>query len=247
MKISIITPSFNSEKTIEETIKSVLSQTYNDIEYLIIDGGSRDRTLEIVDKYKDKISKIVSEPDKGIYDGMNKGIKLATGEIVGILNSDDLYFDESVIENVMKIFRENKIDCLWGDLVYFKDDPNKFIRVWKGGNYKPGIFKTGWVPPHPTFFVKKEIYEKYGYFRLDFPVAADYELMLRFLEKYRIKGYYLPKFLVKMRVGGNANKLKNIIKGNLECIRAWKVNGLKMPFYAPFFRMFRRIPQILKI
>jgi len=247
MKISIITPSFNSEKTIEETIKSVLSQTYNDIEYLIIDGGSRDRTLEIVDKYKDKISKIVSEPDKGIYDGMNKGIKLATGEIVGILNSDDLYFDESVIENVMKIFRENKIDCLWGDLVYFKDDPNKFIRVWKGGNYKPGIFKTGWVPPHPTFFVKKEIYEKYGYFRLDFPVAADYELMLRFLEKYRIKGYYLPKFLVKMRVGGNANKLKNIIKGNLECIRAWKVNGLKMPFYTPFFRMFRRIPQILKI
>ncbi|MEM5831420.1 MAG: glycosyltransferase family 2 protein, partial [Candidatus Aenigmatarchaeota archaeon] len=115
MKISIITPSFNSEKTIEETIKSVLSQTYNDIEYLIIDGGSRDRTLEIVDKYKDKISKIVSEPDKGIYDGMNKGIKLATGEIVGILNSDDLYFDESVIENVMKAFKENQIDCLWGD------------------------------------------------------------------------------------------------------------------------------------
>lgn len=247
MKISIITPSFNSEKTIEETIKSVLSQTYNDIEYLIIDGGSRDRTLEIVDKYKDKISKIVSEPDKGIYDGMNKGIKLATGEIVGILNSDDLYFDESVIENVMKVFKENKIDCLWGDLVYFKDDPNKFIRVWKGGNYKPGIFKTGWVPPHPTFFVKKEIYEKYGYFRLDFPVAADYELMLRFLEKYRVKGYYLPKFLVKMRAGGNANKLKNIIKGNLECIRAWKVNGLKMPFYTPFFRILRRIPQILKI
>ncbi|MEM5830910.1 MAG: glycosyltransferase family 2 protein [Candidatus Aenigmatarchaeota archaeon] len=247
MKISIITPSLNSEKTIEETIKSVLSQTYKDIEYIIIDGGSKDKTIEIVDKYRDKISKIVSEKDKGIYDGMNKGIKLATGEIVGILNSDDLYFDESVIENVMKVFKENKIDCLWGDLVYFKDDPNKFIRVWKGGNYRPGIFKTGWVPPHPTFFVKKEIYEKYGYFRLDFPVAADYELMLRFLEKYRVKGYYLPKFLVKMRAGGNANKLKNIIKGNLECIRAWKVNGLKMPFYTPFFRILRRIPQILKI
>lgn len=247
MKISIVTPSFNSEKTIEETIKSVLSQAYNDIEYLIIDSDSKDRTLEIVDKYRDKISKIVSEKDKGIYDGMNKGIKLAAGEIVGILNSDDLYFDEFVIENVMKAFKENKIDCLWGDLVYFKDDPNKFIRIWRGGKYKSGIFKTGWVPPHPTFFVKKEIYEEYGYFRLDFPVAADYELMLRFLEKYRIKGYYLPKFLIKMRIGGNANKLKNIIKGNLECIRAWKVNGLKMPFYTPFFRMFRRIPQILKI
>ena len=262
MKISIITPSFNSEKTIEETIKSVLNQTYKDIEHIIIDCGSTDRTLEIIRKYSysdlfvnsdkfgshlDYSNKFISEPDKGIYDGMNKGIKLATGEVIGILNSDDLYFDDYVIENVAKAFKENDIDCLWGDLVYFKDDPNKFIRIWKTGEYKPGIFKTGWVPPHPTFFVKKEIYEKYGYFRLDFPVAADYELMLRFLEKYKIKGYYLPKFLVRMRAGGNANKLKNIIKGNLECIRAWKVNDLKMPFYTPFLRMLRRIPQILKI
>lgn len=247
MKISIITPSFNSEKTIEETIKSVLNQTYKDIEYIIIDGGSKDGTLEIVNKYKDKIAKIVSESDKGIYDGMNKGIKLTTGEIVGILNSDDLYFDEYVIENIAKAFKENSIDCLWGDLVYFKDDPNKFIRIWKAGEYKPGIFKTGWMPPHPTFFVKREIYEKYGYFRLDFPVAADYELMFRFLEKYKIKGYYLPKFLIKMRAGGNANKLKNIIKGNLECIKAWNINGVKMPFYAPFFRILRRVFQFLRI
>lgn len=247
MKISIITPSFNSEKTIEETIKSVLMQTYKDIEYIIIDGGSKDRTLEIVNKYKDKIAKVISEPDRGIYDGMNKGITLATGEVIGILNSDDLYFDEYVIERVAKAFEENKIDCLWGDLVYFKDDSNKFIRIWKAGEYKPGIFKTGWVPPHPTFFVKREIYEKYGYFRLDFPVAADYELMFRFLEKYKIKGYYLPKFLVKMRAGGNANKFRNIIRGNLECIRAWKVNGIKMPFYTPFLRIIRRVPQILKI
>lgn len=248
MKISIITPSFNSEKTIEDTIKSVLSQTYQDIEYIIIDGGSKDKTLDIINKYKNKISKIISEKDNGIYDAMNKGIKLATGEIIGILNSDDLYFDEFVLENVVRIFKENNnIDCLWGNLVYFKDNPNKFIRIWITGNYKSGIFKIGWVPPHPTFFVKKEIYKKYGYFRLDFPVAADYELILRFLEKYKIKGYYLSKFLVKMRVGGNSNKLNNIIKGNLECIRAWKVNGLKIPFYTPFFRIFRRIPQILKI
>lgn len=255
MKISIITPSFNSGKTIEETIKSILSQTYKNIEHFIIDGGSKDNTLEIIKKYNylDKFAfyldygfKFVSEPDRGIYDAMNKGIKLATGDIVGILNSDDIYFDESVIENVMKIFKENQIDCLWGDLVYFKDDPSKFIRIWKAGSYKPGIFKTGWVPPHPTFFVKKEIYEKYGYFRLDFPVAADYEIMLRFLEKYKIKGYYLPKFLVKMRAGGNANKLKNIIKGNLECIRAWKVNNLKISIFTPILRIFRRIPQIIK-
>lgn len=247
MKISIITPSFNSEKTIEATIKSVLNQTHKDIEYIIIDGGSKDKTIEIINKYRDKISKIISEPDEGIYDAMNKGIKLATGEIIGILNSDDLYFDEFVIENVVKTFKENQIDCLWGDLVYFKNDINKFIRIWKGGKYKSGIFKTGWVPPHPTFFVKKEIYEEYGYFRLDFSVAADYELMFRFLEKYKIKRYYLPKFLVKMRTGGSANKLKNIIRGNLECIRAWKINGIKMPAYTPVLRFLRRIFQILKL
>lgn len=247
MKVSIITPSFNSDKTIEETINSVLSQTYKNIEYIIIDGGSKDKTLEIIDKYKDKIAKIISEPDKGIYDAMNKGIKLATGEIIGILNSDDLYFDEYVIENIVMVFQKNNIDCLWGDLVYFKYDKNKFTRIWRAGEYKLGIFKTGWIPPHPTFFIKKEIYEKYGNFRLDFPVAADYELMFRFLEKYKIKGYYLPKFLVKMRVGGNSNKLKNIIKGNLECIKAWEINGFKMPFYVPFLRILRRIFQIISI
>jgi glycosyltransferase len=247
MKVSIITPSFNSAKTVEETIKSVLGQSYKDIEYIIIDGGSKDKTLEIVNKYKDKISKIISEPDKGIYDAMNKGVKLASGEIIGILNSDDLYADEKVIEEVVKTFENYDVECVWGDLVYFTDDPNKIIRIWRSSDYKEGLFEKGWVPPHPTFFVKKEVYEKYGYFRLDFKVASDYELMFRFLKKYKIKGKYIPKVLVKMRAGGNANKLKNIIKGNLECIRAWKVNGFKMPFYTPIFRFFRRLPQLLKI
>ncbi|MGC9047013.1 MAG: glycosyltransferase family 2 protein [Minisyncoccia bacterium] len=247
MKISIITPSFNSEKTIEETIKSVLSQSYENIEYIIIDGGSKDKTLAIINQYKDKISKIVSEPDKGIYDAMNKGIKLASGEVVGILNSDDLYADEKVIETIVETFKNYDVDCAWGDLVYFLDNPNKIIRIWKSSDYKEGLFERGWVPPHPTFFVKKEIYEKFGYFRLDFPVAADYELMFRFLKKYKIKWKYIPKILVKMRAGGTANKFKNIIKGNLECIRAWKVNDFKIPFYTPMFRFLRRIPQVLKI
>lgn len=246
MKISIITPSFNSEKTIEKTILSVLNQSYKDIEYIIIDGGSRDKTLEIVNKFKDKIAKIISEKDQGIYDAMNKGIKLATGDIIGILNSDDLYADNNVIEIVVKTFLDYQVDCVWGDIIYFVNDPSKIIRYWKSSEYKEGLFEKGWVPPHPTFFVKKECYQKYGYFRLDFPVAADYELMLRFLKKYKIKGKYIPKILVKMRAGGNANKLKNIIKGNLECIRAWKVNNLKMPFYTPIFRLARRIPQILR-
>jgi glycosyltransferase involved in cell wall biosynthesis len=247
MKISIITVTFNSASTLRDAIESVINQTYTNIEYIIIDGKSIDGTIDIVKSYGSKVSKFISEPDKGLYDAMNKGIKLATGEIIGILNSDDLYFDEYVIENVAKIFEAYPIDCLWGDLVYFKDNPNKFIRIWKSGEYKPGIFKTGWMPPHPTFFVKKEIYEKYGYFKLEFSIAADYELMLRFLEKYRIKGYYLPKFLVKMRAGGKANKPKNIIIANLECIKAWKMNGLEMPFYTPFFKLARKIPQILKL
>ncbi len=247
MKISIITPTFNSEKTVEETIKSILNQTYKDIEYIIVDGKSKDRTLDVVVKYKDRIAKIISEPDKGIYDAMNKGIKLATGEIIGILNSDDLYADEKVLEEVVRNFKEYDFDCVWGDLVYFFNDPNKIVRYWRSSDYKEGLFQKGWVPPHPTFFVKKEIYDKYGLFRLDFPVAADYELMFRFLEKCKIRGKYIPKVLVKMRTGGNANKLKNIIKGNFECMRAWKINNIKMPFYTPLFRLMKRIPQILKI
>lgn len=230
MKVSIITVCFNSKDTIEEAIKSVLSQSYKNIEYIIVDGGSTDGTLEVIKKYDKYISKWISEPDEGVYDGMNKGIKLATGDIMGFLNSDDFYADNGAIESVVNTIKEKDVDCLWGDLVYVnRENTNKIMRYWKSKPYEKGLFQKGWHPAHPTFFVKKWVYEKYGGFNLDFRIAADYEIMLRFLEKYKIKSYYIPKILVKMRTGGKSNKnLKNIIKANIECYKAWKVNGLSI-------------------
>lgn len=230
MKVSIITVVWNNADTIKDAIESVLNQTYKNIEYIIVDGGSTDGTIEVIQSYGNKISKFISEKDEGIYDAMNKGIKLATGDIVGILNSDDFYKSNDVIETVVREFMSKDIDCLYGDLEYVdKNDTSKVIRYWKSNPYKEGLFQKGWHPPHPTFFVKREIYYKYGMFNTNFKIAADYELMLRFLEKYKIKSSYIPKVLVRMRLGGASNRnLINIIKANIECYKAWKVNNLSV-------------------
>ena len=248
MKISIITPSFNSVEIIESAIKNVLNQDYPNIEYIITDGGSTDGTVEVINKYKNKINKFVSEKDRGVYDGMNKGIKMATGDIIGILNSDDIYASNDVIERVVNAMKEKNADCCWGDLVYVdQENTNKVIRYWKSSEYKRGKFKTGWHPPHPCFFVKKWVYDKYGLFNLDFPISADYELMLRFLEKYKIRSCYIPQVLVKMRIGGQSNKsIKNIIKGNIECYRAWKINGLKVNPLVFFLKPLSKATQYFK-
>ena len=247
MKISIITPSFNSEKTIEDAIKSIIGQTYKDIEYIIIDGGSKDKTLEIINKYQDKVSKVVSEKDRGLYDAINKGIKLATGEIIGNLNSDDVYENNRVLELVTETFEKTKCDVCWGDLVYVKkDNLNKITRVWKSSEFKTGKFKTGWHPPHPTFFVKREIYEKFGVFRENFKIAADYELMLRLLEKHQVKSSYIPQTLVRMREGGKSNwkSILNVLKANLECYRSFKINQLPVSPFFIFIKPFSKIKQI---
>ncbi|MDI6717476.1 MAG: glycosyltransferase family 2 protein [Patescibacteria group bacterium] len=246
--VSIITVVFNNKNFIEGAIKSVLSQTYQNIEYIVIDGGSIDGTKEIIEKYGNKIAKFVSEPDKGIYDAMNKGLKLATGKIVGILNSDDFYADKNVIEKVVKKFEETKIDCLWSDLVYVdRKDVNKIVRFWKSSEYTERKFRMGGYPPHPTFFVKKEIYDKYGLFNLNFKIAADIEIMLRFLERFKISSAYISEVLVKMRIGGiSAKNIKNIIKANIETYRAWKVNGLKMGFWTIFLKPLSKISQLIK-
>ena len=229
MKISIITIAWNSAETIEATIQSVISQTHEDVEYIIIDGSSADGTMNIVRKHKAGITKVVSEPDKGIYDAMNKGIELASGDIIGILNSDDFYSDETVLSAVNDAFENNNTDALYADLIYVdRDDTDKVIRYWRAGPYKKGAFRKGWMPPHPTFFVKKSCYDLYGTYSLQLKSAADYELMLRMLEKYQINVQYLPKTITKMRVGGQSNvTLKNRWKANREDREAWRMNGLE--------------------
>ncbi|MBP7808336.1 MAG: glycosyltransferase [Bacteroidia bacterium] len=245
MKISIITVTYNSASTIEQTIQSVLNQSYTNIEYIIIDGVSTDGTLDILNRYKSQLHKIVSEKDKGIYDALNKGIDLATGDVIGILHSDDFYMNSNVIENVANSFNQNQCDALYANLYYVdKDDTNRIKRKWDSGNYSEGAFLNGWMPPHPTFFVKKEIYNKYGKFDLQFTSAADYELMLRFIHKNKIKLAYLNEFIVKMRVGGKSNvTVKNRVTANFEDRKAWEVNGLKPRFYTLYLKPFRKIFQ----
>ena len=248
MLVSIITTVLNRRITLEDTIKSVLSQTYKNIEHVIIDGGSTDGTVDIVKSYGSKIAKFVSEPDKGIYDAMNKGIRLARGEVVGILNSDDIYADRAVLEKVAGIFKEKNIDSCYGDIVYVdRSDTNKIIRYWRCGAYKRSRFEMGWMPAHPAFFVRRRVYEQYGLFNPDFPIAADYELMLRFLYKFRISAAYIPEIIVKMRTGGNSNPgllvTAQVVRENY---RAWKVNGLKPSLLTFILKPLSKMPQFIE-
>ena len=245
MKISIITVSWNSEKTIEDTIKSVVNQTYKDIEYIIIDGLSSDNTMNIVNKYKNKIAKIVSEKDKGIFDAFNKGLKLATGDVVGILNSDDFYTSNETIQNVVNTFVEKKVDSVYADLVYVHPEKTDEIsRYFKGGDYNVNKFRTGWMPPHPTFFVKRFAYEKFGEFNTFMKISNDYELMLRFLYKFKLSSAYLPEVILKMREGGNSNgSLKIRYKANMEDRESWKVNDMQSPFFGMTFKPLRKLKQ----
>ncbi|MGY3055255.1 glycosyltransferase involved in cell wall biosynthesis [Pedobacter sp. UYEF25] len=249
LKISIITVVYNNERTLETAIKSVLSQTYDNIEYIIIDGSSTDNTMHIIDGYASKISVVVSEPDKGIYDAMNKGISKATGSVIGILNSDDVYNDENVILEVMSYFNTNvAIDIVYGDLVYVKyEDLSKVVRKWDSLSYYKSYFEDGNVPPHPALFVRREVYSVAGLFNIQLRLAADYEFMLRIFKRYNFKSFYFNRLLVKMRLGGASNSsIKNISDGNREVLRAWRNNQLKVPFLLMPKRFFKRIIQFIK-
>lgn len=246
MRISIITVVYNNKATIANAIESVLSQNYDDIEYIIIDGKSTDGTLDVINHYSSRISKIVSENDKGIYDAMNKGLRLATGDVIGILNSDDFYANNSILNEVMSQFnKDHDLDILYGDLVYVKpDDVNKLVRKWKSKPYNSNFFENGDVPPHPSLFVSSRVYKEAGHFNLKYRLASDYEFMLRIFKKFNFKIKYLPIVFVNMRLGGATNKnLKNIIKGNAEILSSWKDNGYSIPLLLIPKRIFKRLIQ----
>ena len=247
-KISVITATFNSASTIESTLLSIINQDYQNKELIVIDGGSTDETLSIIEKYKSSISIIISEKDNGIYDALNKGISLATGDVIAILHSDDFYIHNKVISNVIETFINFKSDSVYGDLIYVdRFDTNRIIRKWISGNYKHGKFIQGWMPPHPSFFVKKECYDRYGKFNLSLKSSADYELMLRFLHKHKITTVYLNEFLVKMRIGGQSNvSLLNRLKANREDKLAWKLNNIKPAFYTLLFKPLRKLIQFIR-
>lgn len=231
MKISVITVAYNSVSTIEDTIVSVVGQThFKDVEYIVVDGGSTDGTADIIKRHGDKIAKWVSETDGGIYDAMNKGISMATGDVIGVLNSDDVYAGEGVLERIAAALASPEVDSCYSDLVYVDGSMAKIKRRWKSGEFTAGRFREGWHPPHPTFFVKKELYSRYGPFDTRYKISADYEIMLRFLERFKASVRYIPQVTVKMRVGGASNRsLYNIAKANMEVRRAWINNGLTPP------------------
>jgi glycosyltransferase involved in cell wall biosynthesis len=246
LKISIITITYNSEKTVEDTIKSVVSQDFPNVEYLIIDGLSKDKTLQVVNKYSAYIDKVVSEKDKGLYDALNKGIKHATGEVIGMLHSDDVYANNQVLSKVAQQFAiDPTLEAVYADLVFVdRENTDKVLRTWKSGAYKEDAFKQGWMPPHPTFFVKKSVYERLGGFNLDLKLSADYELMLRFIHKEKIKIAYLPEIIVKMRMGGISNTSFFVkLKANMEDKLAWKLNGVKPGWFTTIRKPLKKLSQ----
>lgn len=244
-KISIITVSYNSAATIEDTIRSVTEQTYDNIEYIIVDGLSKDNTMEIVERYKDRIATVVSEKDDGIFFAFNKGVKLATGDVVGILNSDDFYTNNEVIAKLAQKFEETGADSVYGDLVYVDpDNTDKIVRYWQSRPYKRKLFEYGWMPPHPTFFCKRELYEKHGDFNTWMKISNDYEIVLRFLYKRHATAAYIPEVLIKMRAGGNSNgNLRKRYVANWEDRKSWEVNDLKMPLFSMYLKPLQKIGQ----
>jgi glycosyltransferase len=246
MKVSVITATYNSAATVSDTLRSVRDQSYPLVEHLIIDGGSKDNTMEIVAGFP-HIKQICSEKDRGIYDAMNKGVKRATGDIVGILNSDDFYASENVLREVVDTFEQSGCDAVYGDLQYVcKDDVSKVVRYWRSGPYQQGAFKWGWMPPHPSFFVRHTLYDRCGLFNLDMKTAADYELMLRMIHKEGASLQYLPNVLVKMRTGGASNaSLASRLKANADDRKAWDVNGLTPYWFTMYLKPIRKITQFI--
>lgn len=234
MKISIITVAYNSEKTIADTLEAVAIQTYQDIEHLVIDGASKDSTVEIVRSHANPKIRLISEADKGIYDAMNKGLAQATGEVVGFLNSDDFYADANVLAKIANAFQNPDVDACYADLVYVSQNNSQVVRYWKSKPFVSGDFAKGWCPAHPTFYVRKSVIDRLGFFDRAFKLAADVEFMMRYLERGKIRAVYIPHAVVRMRLGGATNQSwGNVVQQNKEIFAALRKNGV--PFSKTWF------------
>ena len=242
MKVSIITVTRNSEKTLQDCFDSVNSQTYPDIEHIVVDGKSTDNSLNLIGNNK-QISNYISEEDKNLYDAMNKGIKLATGDLIGILNSDDMFENENVISKIVDSIGD--YDAIYSDLCYVKqEDTDKIVRYWKSGDFTDSSIENGWMAPHPTLFAKKEMFEKFGLYNIDLSNSADYEFILRLFYKYKVSVKYLPLTTVKMRVGGvSNNSIAQRLKASKEDRMSWELNGLDCPYFFSIFKPLRKVPQ----
>jgi glycosyltransferase involved in cell wall biosynthesis len=246
LKISLITVTYNAANTVERCLRSVINQSYPNIEYIIIDGQSTDSTLSIINNYKKYIHYIISERDHGIYDAMNKGIKMATGDIIGILNADDHFADNDVLNAIAQAFSTYSTDIVYGNINYINNE-GKIIRKWRSGVYKPGHFNQGWMPPHPAFYVQRKLFNQLGAYRLSYGSATDYELMLRYIHTHKSTVHYLNKVLVNMLVGGISNKsVGNRVKAWRNDYKAMKVNGLKFPFFSIILKPLRKIIQYIR-
>ncbi|NTD95626.1 glycosyltransferase [Agrobacterium tumefaciens] len=245
MKISIITVIYNGEAYLKECIESIIGQSYQDIEYIIVDGASTDGTLKIVEDYRHAVTHLVSEPDRGLYDAINKGILLASGEVVGILNADDMLADENVIAQVAKAFTEHaEINAIYGDLNYIRPVSNQILRTWKSKQADKLDIAKGWMPAHPTLYIKRDLFEQYGNYALDIGTAADYDLILRYFFVYQLKAVYLPILMVNMRMGGVSNKNLSSLAGAFKNdYKALKRNRILNPIKVLFRKKLSKIMQ----
>lgn len=245
IKVSIITVTYNSAKYVDDCINSIIRQNYKNIEYIVIDGNSTDGTLDIIKKYSSYITKLVSEEDDGMYDALNKGMQLATGDVVGILNSDDVLAAADVISEIVNCFQQNNVDSLYGDLVYVDPfDLQKVLRFWKGLPYDRRRFKYGWMPAHPTFYIRRELIEKFGGYESRYFTAADFEFMVRYLFYFKVSSCYLPRLIVKMRMGGASNEsLGRRLIANRRDYLAMKKNKIPFPFIVSILKPLIKMPQ----
>lgn len=246
LKISVITAVYNNHETISAALDSALDQAGVDIELVVIDGGSTDGTLEILRSYADRLHVLVSEPDRGIYDALNKGIQRASGEVVGFLHSDDLFADADVLSRIAAAFVDLGVGAVYGDLLYVRrDNPDEVVRYWRSGEYSERRMGWGWMPPHPTLYIRRYVYEQHGLFDTSFRIAADYDFILRTLGQNRLGVRYIPEVLVKMRVGGASNRsLRNIVRKSSEDLWALRRNGVG-GFGALMWKNLSKLPQFL--